>query len=280
MSSEEKIIANYTWLKVKTLLLCLFSLFLMAIDHRTEKLTPIRYVGSYLTAPLHKIAEVPSNFFSAIKHWVRDKDALIQEINALKKRELYLSYETQKMASLTAENNRLRLLLKSSVRIDEPTLIAKLVNISTDPYRHIITLNQGEREQITVNLAVLNSDGIIGQIIEANPHYSQAILITDPHHSLPVEINRNGVRGLAMGNGKLNQIDIRNISIEDDVRVGDLLVTSGLGGRFPHGYPVATITSIDVDSTGYFAKIIATPTANLDRIREVLVILNPQEGER
>lgn len=249
----------------------------MTIDHRTDWLVPLKSSGGAMLYPLQKSAELPHNLYESFNLWIKDRNELTNELDTLRKRNLYLAYETQKMASLTAENNRLRLLLKSSVRINEPTLITKLINISSDPYRHIITLNQGEKEGIKPHQAILNNDGIIGQIIEVNPFSSRAILITDPHHSLPVEVNRNGIRGIAMGNGKMTQLEIKNIAIEDDVRVGDLLITSGLGGRFPDGYPVATITSIEVDSTGYFAKIEATPTTNLDRIREVLVILNDPE---
>ncbi len=266
-------------LKVKVLFFCLFSITLMFVDHRTDYLRLPKYYLEEVTHPLALIAESPVSLVNTLRDWFTDKEELLQRIETLEEKELYLAFETQQMAALTAENRRLRLLLQSSSKLDHSTIIAELINISSDPYRHIVLLNQGANSGVEENLPVLNNLGIVGQTVSVSPSSSKVILLTDPHHSLPVEINRNGIRGIANGNGKLNEIEVTNIAFEDDVKVGDLLVTSGLDERFPQGYPVAVIKTITVDSTGYFAKIIATPTAKLDRIREVLILTKGENND-
>ncbi len=264
-------------LKGKAIFFCLISIALMFLDHRTDYLKLPKYYLEEIIYPLSLIAETPTKGVGSIKDWYTEKEELLQKIAMLEEKELYLAYETQQMAALTAENKRLRLLLQSSSKLEHNTIIAELINISSDPYRHIVSLNQGASQGVKENLPVLNNLGIVGQTISISPSSSKVILITDPHHSLPIEINRNGIRGIANGSGKLNEIEISNIAFDDDVKVGDLLVTSGLDEQFPQGYPVAIIKTITVDSTGYFAKIIATPTAKLDRIREVLILTKGEE---
>lgn len=266
-------------LKGKAVFFCLLSIALMFMDHRTDLLRLPKYYLEEISHPLSLIAETPSRAFSSLQDWYTEKSALLQRIESLEEKELYLAYETQQMAALTAENKRLRLLLQSSSKLEHTTIIAELINIDSDPYRHIVLLNQGASQGVKENLPVLNNLGIVGQTISVSPSSSKVILLTDPHHSLPIEVNRNGIRGIASGNGKLNEIEISNIAFDDDVKVGDLLVTSGLDERFPQGYPVAIIKQITVDSTGYFAKIVATPTAKLERIREVLILSNGGENE-
>ena len=264
-------------LKGKVIFFCLLSIILMFFDRRTDYLKLPKYYLEEITYPLSLIAQTPIRSINNLKDWYTEKEELLQKIATLEEKELYLSYETQQMAALTSENKRLRLLLQSSSKLDHNTIIAELIQINSDPYRHIVILNQGTDQGITENLPVLNNLGIIGQTDSSSHSRSSVILITDPHHSLPIEINRNGIRGIANGTGKLNEIEVTNIAFDDDVKVGDLLVSSGLDQRFPQGYPVAIIKTITVDSTGYFAKIIATPTVKLDRIREVLILT---EGEK
>lgn len=277
--SQEQFDLHHFGLKGKAVFFCLFSIALMFLDHRTDFLRLPKYYLEEISYPLSLIAESPSRTLNTLQDWYTEKETLLQRIETLEEKELYLAYETQQMAALTAENRRLRLLLQSSSKLEHSTIIAELININSDPYRHIVMLNQGASQGVEENLPVLNNFGIVGQTISTSPSSSKVILLTDPHHSLPIEVNRNGIRGIANGNGKLNEIEISNIAFDDDVKVGDLLVTSGLDERFPQGYPVAIIKTITVDSTGYFAKIIATPTAKLDRIREVLILSNGGDHE-
>ncbi|MDS4068577.1 MAG: rod shape-determining protein MreC, partial [Candidatus Competibacter sp.] len=149
---------------------------------------------------------------------------------------------------------------------------AELLAVDFDPYRHHILLNRGRQHGVYVGQPVLDQHGVIGQIIRADPFSSTAILITDPNHALPIQINRTGVRTLALGTGKFQELELPHIPNNEDVVIGDLLVTSGLGGRFPRGYPVGMVTKVEFDPGSPFAHIVARPIAQLDRIREVMLL--------
>jgi rod shape-determining protein MreC len=157
--------------------------------------------------------------------------------------------------------------------------VAELLTVDLDPSRHQILLNKGSRHGVRVGQPLLDGRGIVGQIIHANVLSSTAILITDPNHALPVQDNRNGLRALATGTGHFRELEILYVRNNEDVRVGDLFITSGLGGRFPPGYPVARVTKVEFDPTRSFAHIVAEPTAQLDRSREVLLITGEPKPE-
>ena len=178
----------------------------------------------------------------------------------------------QKLTTLEAENRRLRSLLESAVNAPERMLIAELLAVDFDPYRHHILLNRGRQHGINIGQPVIDQQGVIGQIVRADPLTSTVILITDPNHALPIQIDRTGARTLALGTGQFQELELRHIPNNGDVRVGDLLVTSGLGGRFPRGYPVGVVTKVEFDPGSPFAHIVARPAAQLDRIREVMLL--------
>jgi rod shape-determining protein MreC len=156
--------------------------------------------------------------------------------------------------------------------VSDHVLIAELLSVDLDPYTHELVLNKGSMSNAFVGQPVLDARGVMGQLIHVGPLSSTAMLITDPSHALPVQFIRTGIRTIAVGTGKLNALDLPNLPSNVDVRVGDLAVTSGLGRRFPPGYPVAIVTSVRPDPAGSFAQITAQPTAHLDRAREVLLV--------
>ncbi len=210
------------------------------------------------------------------RNWLTEKWAsrsrLLEENARLREKQLLLNVQLQKLTTLDAENRRLRSLLESVVNTPERVLMAELLTVDFNPYRHHILLNRGRQHGLYVGQPVLDQYGVIGQIIRADPLTSTAILITDPNHALPIQVSRTGVRTLALGSGKLHELELPHIPHNDDVKVGDVLVTSGMGGRFPRGYPVGTVTSVKFDPGSPFARIIAKPMAQLDRIREVMLL--------
>ncbi|MEO6696610.1 MAG: rod shape-determining protein MreC, partial [Gammaproteobacteria bacterium] len=201
------------------------------------------------------------------------RNALLDENTGLREQNLRLLGRLQKFAALETENQRLRDLLQSSLQIRERLLAAELLKVDMDPFRHQILLNKGSRDGVKAGQPLLDSDGVMGQVLHAGPLTSTALLITDPSHALPVQINRNGQRALAVGTGSFNRLDIPYISKNADVRVGDLLVTSGLGGRFPPSYPVATIIAVENLPGLSFARVSAMPAAHIERSREVLLVI-------
>ena len=173
---------------------------------------------------------------------------------------------------LQAENVRLRGLLNSTAMLRDDVLVAELIGVSPDPVRHQLVLNKGRNDGVFVGQPLIDADGLMGQIVEVSAGTSRALLITDATHSIPVQVNRNGVRAIAEGTGSLGELEVRHVSANTDIETGDLLVTSGLGGRFPGGYPVAVVTAIERDPGRMFARVVARPNAALDRSQPLLVV--------
>ncbi len=253
--------------------LTLLSVILMTVDHRQQYLENLRGGLSVLVYPLQLLVDLPNSASDWFTESLSTRRQL-QEINAsLRTQQLVLNVQLQKMEALEAENLRLRALLDSSFEVGErPLLIANLLSVDMDPYRHEILINKGSLDQLYEGQPLLDSNGMMGQLIHVSPFTSTAMLITDPSHAIPVQVNRNGLRTIALGTGSLNRLKLPNIPNNADIRVGDLLVTSGLGGRFPPGYPVAEVTEVDQDPGRAFSQITARPRARLDRSREVLLV--------
>ena len=272
----------------RLVLFALLSIGMMVADHRYHQLEAVRNVLATFIYPLQYVIQAPVKARYWLTENLASRTILLTENAELRRKQLFLNAELQKLTSLEAENRRLRTLLESSVNHQEERfLIAELLQVDFDPYRHQILLNRGARHGVHAGQPLLDPQGIIGQISEANALTSRAILITDPNHALPVQIIRTGMRTLALGTGNFQALQLSHILNNDDVRVGDVVVTSGLDGRFPQGYPVATVTKVEFDPTRPFAHISARPTAQLDRLREVLLLVtespdgaSPQPGAR
>ncbi len=252
----------------------LISIAVMTIDHRLQHLEIVRDTLSSLIYPLQYAIQMPFDLSTRLSESFSDHQTLIGENRRLRQRQMLINAQLQKLTALEAENRRLRMLLESSVNIREQVLIAELLTVDSDPYRHQLLLNKGTRQGVHVGQPLLDQEGIIGQIIHANTFTSTAILISDPNHSMPVQVNRNGLRTLAVGTGNFRELELPYIPDNEDIRVGDLLITSGLGRRFPRGYPVARVTKVEFDPGHPFARITAQPTTELDRSREVLLIIS------
>jgi rod shape-determining protein MreC len=178
----------------------------------------------------------------------------------------------QKLSSLKVENIRLRELLKSSKKVNENVLIGELLAVDLEPFTRKITINKGSRENIYLGQPLIDANGVMGQTIHVNPFTSTAMLITDPNHAIPVQVNRNGLRAIAIGNGSPDVLEIPYLPNSADIVEGDLLTSSGLGGRFPPDYPVAIVNYVFKDASKPYAVVTATPTAHLETSREVLLV--------
>jgi rod shape-determining protein MreC len=173
----------------------------------------------------------------------------------------------------------MRSLLGSQGRLPYEVLIAELVGIVPDPNTFQIIIDKGADAGISMGQAVLDAQGLFGQVVEVGRFTSRVLLLTDSDHAVPVRVNRNGVRSVAGGTGDMDSLELENVSISADIVEGDLVETSGLGGRFPPGYPVGIVTSVVVEATSAFAQVLVRPAALLDRSRHVLVIFAPAEEE-
>ncbi len=245
---------------------------LIGAELQTRQLDSARSFLSNLATPVYWLADLPSRFSDWTGDNVRSRSSLLEDNERLQRENLVLQGRSHQMATLQAENVRLRALLNSSALVRDDVLVAELIGVSPDPARHRLVLNKGEVDGVFVGQPMIDADGLMGQVVEVSHNSSRALLITDPTHSIPVQVNRNGVRAIAEGRGRLGTLEVHHVSATTDIRQGDLLVSSGLGGRFPVGYPVAMVSKIERDPGQAFATILAEPTAALDRSRHVLLV--------
>ncbi len=247
----------------------------MVLDHRFQAIDTIRAALTVVVDPLRYAVNIPSDLINWTSQSFVSHSTLEEENKTLRTQNQLLKAKLQKYASLKAENANLRALLKSAEKHEESieqVLIAKILSIDLDPYRRQFVINKGTSDGVYVGQPIMGAQGAMGKIIHVGPLSSTALLITDASHSLPVQINRNGVRAIAVGNPKQQQLELIHQPNNADIMVDDLLVTSGLGCVFPPGYPAGRIVEIKTDPSLPFAQIIVAPTAQLDRNREVLLI--------
>ncbi len=255
-----------------------FSIIMLVIDHRTQLLKDVRSLFSIVIYPLQTIANTPIDSSIWLADQLQSHQSLVDDNEAFRTDNLLLRAQLQKYTSLQAENIRLRSLLKSSRKLNDQMLIAETLSVNLDPYKRLIVINKGYTSDVYAGQPILDAYGIMGQVIQPGMISSTAILITDPSHAIPVQINRNGLRTVLYGTGAANYLEVQNLPNNADIELGDLLITSGLGGRFPEGYPVATVMDIKRDPGHPFAKIIAKAAAHLEQSREVLLVM-AQENE-
>ncbi|NNJ95354.1 MAG: rod shape-determining protein MreC [Halobacteria archaeon] len=248
------------------------STVLMVMDHKYDNLASLRAGLSLIVYPLQQIIELPGTVSDWFGESLATRRRLQEENDSLHTQQLMQKVQMQKLAALESENIRLRELLDSSFEVGEKVLIAELMSVNLDPYKHQIVVNKGELHDIYPGQPLLDAKGVMGQIVHAGPYTSTAVLITDTSHAIPVQVNRTGLRTIALGSGTINRLDLPYIPNNADIRPGDLLITSGLGGRFPPGYPVATVQGVQHDPGQSFSQVVATPMAELNRSREVLLV--------
>jgi len=256
---------------IKIVAIIIVSIILMMVDHAHDSLAPVRSTLAVAMQPLQIAAELPGEFTEYLGHYF-DRGELISDNEALSQKVLLLKVRLQRLAALEAENERIRALLASASSLDQNVLIARILSVTPDPYRHYIKLNKGSADGVFVGQALIDANGIMGQITDVTPLDARAILITDANHGIPVEINRTGLQTIAQGTGKSDQLRLPFLANNSDVEAGDLLVSSGLGGRYPAGYPVAKVTRVKHQPGDEFLDVIAEPTAHLNRGREVLLV--------
>ncbi len=252
---------------------------LLLADLRFNSLQHTRSLLDTVVAPVYWVADIPSRVNDWQDTHLVTRSTLQEENERLRRENLILEGRTQQLASLQAENIRLRGLLNSTALLRDDVVVAELIGVAPDPVRQQVVLNKGSRDGVYVGQPLIDADGLMGQVVEVGQLTSRVLLITDATHSVPVQVTRNGVRAIAEGTGSLASLEVHHVSATTDIRAGDLLVSSGLGGRFPVGYPVALVTSVERDPGQPFARILAQPTAALDRSRHVLLVFTARQDE-
>jgi rod shape-determining protein MreC len=262
------------------LILGILSISLMAVDHFSDYLDGIRSALTVVATPVLFTANLPKVALSGAEELVESRQSMRQHIDSLEQEQLLLRAQTEQMAALIAENNRLRALLGSAAKLQDNVLVAELMGIDPDPNRHEVILDKGLINGVFVGQPVLDAQGLMGQIIEVSRHTSRVLLISDIQHSVPVQVNRSNLRLIARGTGVTRQLELMHVQATADIRKGDLLVSSGLGNRFPVGYPVGVVNSIEYDPGKPFINASALPSARLERSRHVLLVFTEARLEQ
>lgn len=257
---------------VQAVLLAIVSIVLMFVDQRFNHLEVVRSNISVALTPLRYLVSLPAHTGNWASEWFTSFRDLVNENSNLRADSRILNARLQKMQVLQAENTRLRNLLGSSAKVADEVIVAELLSVDQNPYRQLIEINKGTLDGVEIGQAVIDAYGVMGQVIHVNQHTSTTILISDPEHAIPVQFIRNGTRSVAFGNGSSDQLELRYLPATADIRINDELVTSGLGGRFPADYPVATVVAINEDLIHGFVSVLVKPQARLDSSREVLII--------
>ncbi|MDH5378998.1 MAG: rod shape-determining protein MreC [Gammaproteobacteria bacterium] len=248
------------------------SIGLMAVDHKYDYLDGIRSSLAILIYPVQQMVAFPVSAGNWMGENLTSRDSLLKKIDSLESQNVFLKAQMQKYTSLEIENMRLRDLLDAAERTGEKVLAAELIAVDLDPFSHKVLINKGNRHNAFKGQPVLDAEGVFGQTVHVTPITSVIMLISDPSHALPVQIDRTGLRTIAAGTGAMDKLELLHIPNNADLKVGDTVSSSGLGGVFPQGYPVAEIISFESDPTQPYARVFATPKARLDRSREVLLV--------
>lgn len=246
----------------------------MVVDARFDLLKPVRSQMGLVLMESYWITDLPQRAWQGVAGQFGSRNELIAENEKLKTEALLLQGRLQKLAALTEQNVRLRELLNSSALVDEKVEVAELIGVDPNPFTHRILINKGERDGVFLGQPVLDARGLMGQVVELMPYTSRVLLLTDTTHSIPVQVNRNGLRAIASGTGNPERLELRHVADTADIKEGDLLVSSGMGQRFPAGYPVATVNEVIHDSGQPFAIVRAIPTAALNRSRYMLLVFS------
>ncbi len=249
----------------------------MTADHRYKRVEPLRSALSFLVYPLQYLVDTPESVVVSIRDTVLTRQALIEDNKDLREQNLMLKTHSQRFAALEAENMRLRELLESSMRVGDRVAVADVVRVYLEAPMSRVVLDKGSQEGVYRGQPVIDAEGIMGQVVHVNPVSCSALLITDSSHALAVQINRSGLRAIAAGRGVGNELELLHVPINADVKPGDLIVSSGLDGRFPAGYPVGKVAGIALDPGEPFAKIKAVASAKLGEASEVLLVWPRQE---
>jgi rod shape-determining protein MreC len=222
--------------------------------------------------PIYTVVQTPYQLWSWLTDSFTDRARLRAENAQLSEQLRVARTQLLRFDALTEENRRLRGIREASKGVSERTLIAEIINVSVQPFRHVVVINKGVDDGVFRGQPVLDAFGVVGQIVQVGKSTATLMLITDAEHAVPVQINRNGIRSIAVGTGEDAKLSLPYMTVESDVRRGDLLVSSGLDQIFPAGYPVATVTKVERNANDTFALVEARPLAQLDRDREVLLL--------
>ena len=257
----------------------LLSVALILFDHKFDGFGTTRVYLNSLVSPLQYLANLPGQLLNASASRFVSHERLFNDNAKLTHDAMVMNGQLQRLTFLQQENDRLRSLLNSPVQDNTSKIVAELMAVDNNPYSHQIVINKGAINDVYEGQPVLDAKGIVGQIMQVSSTNSRVLLIADVTHAIPVRVARNNVRLIASGSGSLDELLIQHVAHSSDLKIGDILLSSGLGNIFPEGYPVATITSIIRDESRPFPQVRAKPIAQLDRLKYLLLLWSERTSE-
>lgn len=259
-------------LQLRIIFAVIIALVLVVIDHRFEPFNKIRTYLDTAVSPFYFLANGPRQFLDNISESLTSREQLQFENRALRQELLLKKADNLLLEQLKQENARLRELLGSPLRQDEHMMVTQVISGANTPYRDQVVIDKGSNEGVYEGQPVISDKGVVGQVVGVSNFNSRVLLICDTTHALPVQVLRNDVRVIAAGSGCTDDIQLEPLPENTDIRIGDVLVTSGLGGRFPEGYPVAVVSAVKHDTQRAYTIISAKPSAELQRLRYLLLL--------
>ncbi|MDN3680404.1 rod shape-determining protein MreC [Vibrio tapetis subsp. quintayensis] len=266
-------------LQLRLFFAIVLSASLMLADSRLDAFSNVRYFLNSLVAPIQYAANLPRSMFDGVYDRFHTRETLVTSNQTLKREVLRLKSDMLLLDQYREENKRLRKLLDSPFVRDEKKVVTEVMAVDSSPYRHQVVIDKGLIDGVYQGQPVINEKGIVGQVTFVAAHNSRVLLITDANSSIPVQVVRNDIRVIGSGNGSIDKIQLEHIPSSTEIEEGDLLVTSGLGGRYPEGYPVAYVSTVERDNRRQFASIIAKPVVEFERLRYLLLVW-PNEGRQ
>jgi rod shape-determining protein MreC len=255
------------------------AMVLMVLDQRNGWLWRLRYGAAAVVEPVYRLAGLPAAGVRTLSVAFADRERLTEQNQRLREDLLLANAKLNRMSAVAEQNQRLKELLDTQHSLELNVQLAHVIDVDLGAYRYQLTLNLGARDGVKPGQPVIDAHGVMGQVKEVLPTTSVVMLVTDPAHAVPVVIERSGLRTVAYGSRDGNQLTLPNIPLAADVRVGDRLLTSGLGGRFPSGFPVGEITAVAPAITGMFLMAQARPAADIDRSEDVLLLHDQAEPD-
>lgn len=255
---------------------CALSIVLMAVDSRLNYLAQFRQTFIAALHPLEMVANAPSEWGMNIRQYFTSHNRLLVENQQLKQQAVEHKVMLQRLSTIELENSHLKTLLKGNAPLIPKAILGEILHMGRDPFSNVIVINRGTQHGVKAGQAVVDAEGVVGQVTRAFPFSAEVTLITDDNLSIPIQVERNQLRAIAFGEGKSNTIDLPFLPTSVDIKVGDKLVTSGIDGVYPAGLAVAKVTQVRQSPDSPFAKIVSTPIAGVNNHLQLLILSLPE----
>ncbi len=255
----------------------LLSVALLFIDARYQYLSSTRSILSTLIYPLQRLTALPPYLWHETDDFFTSHATLRHDNEQLRGQHAQDAAQLQQLQGMEAENAHLRSLLEMRERLSQPMRLVKVIYAERDPFQHKFVIDQGAKSGVLPGVAVLDDQGVIGQVTRVNPLVSEVTLVTDKDHEVPVQVVRTGQRAILYGSGDATELDLRYTPVTADVQAGDVLVTSGIDGTYPAGFPVAKVTKVERDPAYPFARVSCVPATGVNNHRWVFILTSREE---